>query len=228
VVFGEEFFKKIKEKLPDLIGVFVALVLIVGFAFLVFGASFFQESFDEKNQSWLVGPDEKGNATWQFTNKRYQTLVTRAESVTTSRIPLDGDFEDYCLKIDVYQLPMAKGGEVGVAFDSSSSSGEFNTFGVYINGNYRLGKYTGQKIKNLPVTTRSYKLGNQGRQVSELMVIKKDGNVKFYGDGKLLATVAEESTSIGKPFALFGRSGREPFIQGTFDNLEILEPSECP
>lgn len=226
-MFVKNLLDKIRGNSADLLAILLVLILISGFAFMVWGTTLFQESFNKASQEWLVGPGKKGNATWKFSNNRYQTLVTRPNSVSTSKIPYEKRLSEYCLKLYLYQFPIARGGEVGIAFGTGDADSELNTFGIYLNGNYRLGKYTGREIKNLPVTTKSYKLGDGSRVTTELKVVKEEDVAKFYGDGKLLATISADQVSICKPMAFFGRAGQEPFVQGVFDNLQILDPSDC-
>lgn len=216
------------RKWSSLAGLSIALGVLGLFALIAWSATLFKDDFTEPAEGWLVGPDPQGNARWSFHDGEYQVMLARPEALSWSLAPIVEAFPEFCAEIAARQLPVAPG-EVGLAFGFRSQDEKeiFNTFGIFPDGSYRLGRFAQGQLANLPVATAPLKLyPSESGRFNNLRVVARDGELQFYGNGKLLATLKLEQLQV-KPeggIGFFGRSGAEPFVTGRFDFIRVMTP----
>ena len=210
----------------SVIGLLIALGVLGVFALVAWSATLFEDDFTTPAEGWLSGPDAQGKATWSFSNGEYQVLVIRPDAVTWSLAPRGESGSEFCLEVDARHL-LFSWGEIGLVFGASlQDNGEvFNTFGVFEDGSYRLGRFAQGELENLPVTTAPSKLYSSGH-INNLRVVSRNGTVQFYGNGVLLATAEAEQLQLGSvgEIGFFGRSAEAPFAVGRFDYIRVMTP----
>jgi hypothetical protein len=208
-----------------LYAVLVVFSVIGIMALIAWSATRFEDDFNPPKPGWLVGPDPQGTAIWSFSAGAYEAFISRPEAVTWSLNPTGESFSEFCVDI-VALLTSFASGEVGLAFAARDGDGNvsFQSFGVFRDGSYRLGRLSQGLIEDLPVATEPLKL-QPADFFNDLRVVARDGVIRFYGNGELLATLDRKDMGLDPTgeIGFFGRS-TEPFATGRFDSIRIMTP----
>ncbi|MFB6271920.1 MAG: hypothetical protein ABEL51_03395 [Salinibacter sp.] len=207
-----------------LLGGAIAVAVVAAIGLMGLSATLFFEDFQNPAEGWLEGPDPNGNGEWSFSEDTYRVLVTRPEGISQSVVPGDTEPANFCLEISSRVLSN-RPAEVGLMFGRQGDDGSANTFGVFADGAYRLGRLDGSTIENLPVTTASRKLSPAGT-LNTLQIVAQENVVEFRANGRSLAEVDRNDLSIDPrgEIGLFGRTLGQPLAQGEFNTVRIMTP----
>jgi hypothetical protein len=194
-------------------------------ALIAWSATRFEDDFSPPKPGWLVGADPQGTAIWSFSGGTYEAFISRPGAVAWSLNPTGESFSEFCVDI-VALLTSFASGEVGLAFAARDEHGNvsFQSFGVFRDGSYRLGRLSQDLIEDLPVATQPLKL-QPANFFNDIRVVARHGVLQFYGNGELLAALDREETGLDPTgeIGFFGRS-IEPFATGRFDSIHIMTP----
>ena len=214
------------RKSSAIVGLIIALGILGLIGILVWSATIFEDNFSPPKPGWLIGADPFGNGTWSIIGGEYQVLVSRPRAISSSFAPVK-ELSEFCVESAVKIIgTSARGSEVGLAIagQGTGQAARFLTFGIFIDGAYRLGQFTAGRIENLPVATAPVSVRPAGL-FNTLKVVAQGNTLHFYANDQLLATAQQAASG---RIGFFGRAGRTPFAIGRFDYIRIMTPDCKP
>lgn len=216
--------KRSSQRWPAAAGVMVGFLVIIAIALIAWSTTWFDEDFEDAQSGWSVGLDPTGRGSWRISNGFYEVFILHTDSISRSLAP-PGELIESPFRLEsIVRVMPGSTGEAGVIFGYRSSDGqeEYNTFGIFEDGSYRLGRMLRGRLEDLPVTTAP--IGLHPARSNTLRIEIDAGVIRFYGNERLLATVTEEGVDASGEVGLFGRSKSDPFFVARFDSINLSLP----
>jgi len=209
---------------PAVAGLLLGLLAILVLALIAWSTTWFDEDFEDSSGGWFVGLDTTGRGNWRISNGHYEVIMLQRDSLSRSLSPSAESIEPPFRLETTLRTMGGSPGEAGLVYACIAKDGkeEYRTFGVFADGSYRLGRILRGQLEDLPVATAPRMFRTHG---SNTLRIEADGDtIRFYGNGLLLATLAEEGLQSSGEVGLFARSETETFFVARFDSVILSLP----